>query len=480
MKYRICSALSALFLILPAMAGSSDNVLGASVTFQSPNGVTERCIRITPMPGATYSDKDLETEQEYCSIDLYAETVALCPKTWSTSPGMIVYDISTGPYQGDRAGFERSACSEGKGAEDLAKDELAKFKPTMNAKGTSGTFSPSPLLYYHFSRFLEADIGVPPAVWRSMDRQAHLSEVARAGVAISGHSHSSGMNYAGWQKLVEADNNPQTYAPTEDLFTSDLSAVYGVLLKSPGSRYNSEVNGTRKSGWGKGQNNDFQETAPFLALRSGLPLTEAVKAGVSTALKDPQIKKDMGDNVAQEQIVYWMADIANIALLDFIFSQQDRVGNIDYTPYWVWVEDDKIRDRKATTHGEEAEAPPLGAIRIKRTHLNDNDAGARVEYANFAKSTEMLEKIRHFPAKTYSKLMELNDDFGSQGVLYGFVRDSFGLDAHQLDQIVKNTALAAEILSDTCSRQELVFDLEPVEFFKTKDVKPVVLDCKGY
>jgi hypothetical protein len=36
-------------------------------------------------------------------------------------------------------------------------------------------------------------------------------------------------------------------------------------------------------------------------------------------------------------------------------------------------------------------------VRLKRTHLNDNDAGARVEYANFAKSTGMLDDLHHFP-----------------------------------------------------------------------------------
>jgi hypothetical protein len=48
------------------------------------------------------------------------------------------------------------------------------------------------------------------------------------------------------------------------------------MLRSTGNRYNSEFNGTRASGWGEGQNYDFQATAPFLALRSQKPLAEAV------------------------------------------------------------------------------------------------------------------------------------------------------------------------------------------------------------
>ena len=48
---------------------------------------------------------------------------------------MMVYDISDGPYAGDRASFERNACKEGKSAKDLAEDDLAKFKVTMNQRG---------------------------------------------------------------------------------------------------------------------------------------------------------------------------------------------------------------------------------------------------------------------------------------------------------------------------------------------------------
>ncbi|WP_132546788.1 hypothetical protein [Rhodovulum euryhalinum] len=62
---------------------------------------------------------------------------------------------------------------------------------------------------------------MPVAVWRSMDRQMHLTEVARPGVAISGHSHSSDMNREGWHVLVAADQDPATYTPTDELFTTD-------------------------------------------------------------------------------------------------------------------------------------------------------------------------------------------------------------------------------------------------------------------
>jgi hypothetical protein len=447
--------------------------------FHSPNGVTERCVRIAPMPGATYSEDDLKTEAAYCAINLYAPTIAICPKTWSTSPGMIIYDISVGEFAGDRSGFERTACAKGKEAKALAKDQLAKFKPTMNAKGTSGTFSASPLLYYHLSRYFGADVGVPPAVWRSMDRKTHLSEVARPGLALSGHSHSSGMNHAGWRVFVDVDEDPREYLPTSELFTADGTAIYGALLDSPGSRYNSAVNGTRKSGWGKGQNLDFQETAPFLALRSTAPLKRAVQEGIEKALRDPQIRRDMGADVPPAQVAYWMSDIANIVLLDYIFSQQDRIGNIDYQAYWYWAEDGNIRYKRAYGRHTKADGAPETAIWLMRTRLNDNDAGGRIQYANFAKSTQMLEKMRHFPAVTYRKLLSLDSDLNLKGQLYDYVRNSFGLDEKQLKQFVDNTAMAADILRTRCENGELIFDLDPDALFLTGSAPAQRVSCGG-
>jgi hypothetical protein len=82
-----------------------------------------------------------------------------------------------------------------------------------------------------------------------------------------------------------------------------------------------------------------------------------------------------------------MTNVANIALMDFILSQQDRVGNIDYVEHWYWVENGALKSRKAVSHGDETDPLPRDPVRLERTHLNNNDAGARVEYASFAKST---------------------------------------------------------------------------------------------
>lgn len=466
-------------LLLASLLGSpvfaSEAVKGIETAFTSPNGVTERCVRIAQMPGGNYSDGDVNDEEKYCSIDVYAPAVALCPKTWSTSPGTMIYDISEGPYANDRAGFERNACHEGKSAKDLAADDLAKFKMTMNARGTSGTYAPSSLVYYHLSRYLDTSVEVPVAVWRSMDAAAHRAEVSERGLAMTGSAQR--MNHEGWRHLVNAEANPASYSPTDDIMTADRKQVYGVLLSSPGHRYGSEINGTRKSGWGAGQNRDFQETPAYRALRTDAPLAEAIATGIEVATRDRQIRKDLGDQGNPEQLVYWMRELSEIVLMDYIMSQQDRVGNIDFTPYWYWVEAGEAKHKKAKHHEPGDGEVPEGAVLLRRTNLNDNDAGGRVAYANFAKTTEMLQKLRHFDGGVYEKLIAMNADLQARGPIYEWLYTSLGLKEAEVRQFVNNTALATGILQDSCRAGQLRFDLNPKRFLETGDAGEDEVDC---
>ncbi|MGJ8586190.1 MAG: hypothetical protein ACSHXD_19025 [Marinosulfonomonas sp.] len=478
MIHKLCATMA----FAAAFAGhamASDAVKGTETSYSSPNGLTERCVRITSIPGGDYSTDDLKDEAAYCDIDLHAGAVALCPKTWSTSPGMMVYDVSSGPYAGNRSEFERNACKEGKSAGAHAGDTLAKFKLTMNQSGTSGTFSASPLLYYHFSRYFGTTVKVPVAVWRSTDAKTHASEVARPGLALSGHNHGARMNHEGWRYVVEAEQNPESYKPTDDMFTVDRKQIYGVLLNSPGHRYGSEINGTRKSGWGKGQNRDFQETPAFLALRDASPLDQAIDAGLKKGRQDSQINKDLGKDVSPQQMAFWMRELSEIVLLDFIFSQQDRVGNIDFTPYYYWLDAGELQHKRAKHHAPKDGDISEGALLLRRTNLNDNDAGGRVQYANFAKSTQMLEKLRHFDAEIYVKLMALDRDLQAQGPIWQWTASSLGLNEGQVSQIVRNTKLASDILRQSCENGNLAFDLNPKRFFETGQVTVDNVTCDG-
>ncbi len=450
---------------------------GRVTEYRSPAGVPEKCIAIAPMPGGIYTEQDRHSEDAYCEIDFYSDTVAVCPKIWSTSPATMLHDVSQGPYAGRARDFESEVCRKGTHARDLAHRELATFKITMNARDTSATFSTASLLYYHFSRYLEADVHVPVSVYRSMDKQAHHDRVAIPGIRMTeGHSNLK-MIHAAWIKLVEDEETPGTYQPSRELFTADREDVFGVLLNQEGRRYSEEINGTRESGWGDGQSRDFQRTPAYVALSTQGSLADAIAAGRKAARAHPKFARHVTEDTPDAQFVFWMKELTEITLLDYIFSQQDRIGNIDYLEYWYWVENGQVRRQRASGGGR-PDGVPTEALLLRRSQLNDNDAGGKVQYANYTKRTGMLEKIRHYSPKTYERLMALNADFESRGSLYRHVADSFGLSDRQLAQIVGNTAMAAGLLKSACKSGSLRFDLDPDGFLLGAEDEAVPARCR--
>ncbi|HPY39259.1 MAG TPA: hypothetical protein PLM98_01975 [Thiolinea sp.] len=447
-----------------------------SKEYRSPNGLTERSTALPHIPTGVYSKKDGEQETKLTNIDFYSDKIALCPKTWSTSPGTMVRDLSETTFT--QSSYEPQF--KGKTVPKGVK-KAAVFKQSMNESNTSGTFSPAALLYYHLSRYFDTSIDVPVAVYREMDSKPHYQRVTQRGVAQT----STGMIAAGWRHMAAAEKNPGSFAAAASLFTPDRKKIYGCMLKAKGTRYGAEINGVR-SRWGIIQNEEFQRTAPYLALSSSLPLLQAIEDGKKQAFKSTQIRKETVD-ATPFQMMYWMKELTEIVLLDFIFSQQDRIGNIDYEWRWYWVANNEVKSQSADSkliRSQMSKIKPPADIAgfapqlLQRTCLNDNDAGGRVPYTNFAKKTGMLPKLRHFSGAAYKRLLRLNADLQDSGQIYKYLQSNFGLDSGQLTQIVNNTRLAKEILQDTCSLGKLQFDLdEPQQFFLTGKVKSVNATC---
>ena len=461
---------------MPRFAMSSSDVAGQVTERASPGGVRERCIALDRMPGGSYRPEDTAIEQTLCAIDFHGGDFALCPKVFSTSPGTLVYDLVGGRYAGDAAGFEREQCAGNGVSRRDAHGDPVSYKMSVNTQETSATYANAALIYYHFARYFDTAIDVPVAVLRTMDRGEHRRRVADRGAARSAGRAALRMNHAGWLALQRGDQDPTSYRPSDELFTPD-GQVYGVLLHPTGRRYGTEINGTRASGWGDGQNRDFQQTAPFRAVRSELPLEAAIDAGLDAARGDPRLAKDLRAGVSRAQMVFWMRELTEIVLLDFLFSQQDRVGNVDYLPYWYWLEDGEVARREASGTTPSADLADRSPILLKRTELGDNDAGVRVSYMNYAKRTKMLEGWRHMSASTYQKLQQLAADFAGEGPLHEYVRTTFGLSDREFAQLASNLASAAATLRSACEAGRLQFDLEPLEYLRTGRVDAREVSC---
>jgi len=437
-------------------------VQGEAVSFSSPGGLTEQCIRIQAMPGADFSKHDRKTEETYCALDLYR--LALCPKLWSTSPGTILYEIALENWGGDPAGFEQASCSAGHHARDEALDKPATFKMSVNDRDTSATYAPSAWIYYHFSRYFDTNVYVPVAVYRSMEAAQHNRRVTRRGVGLTEGHRNLRMLAAGWRFVDELERGEGSAGARAAALTDEGRQVYGVLLDNKGDRYGPEINGTRESGWGSGQNHDFQLTAPFIALRTAGALQEAASHGVHQARTNPRMAKALPADISTTQVVFWMRDVLEIVLLDYLLGQQDRIGNIDYNWRWFWVEDGKLESKSAHGHEPPDEIRAFDPVRLRRSAINDNDAGVRSGYANFARRTGMLDGLRHFHPGLYQRLGRLAADLAEGGPIYAWLTGPAGLGTREADAIKQRAVEAFEKLGGDCRSGQLALDLDPAAF----------------
>jgi len=477
-------------LLLLSVSIQAEPFQGATISYGK-----EQCValnRFAETSGAKYRSTDSKKEEELCHIDFANRGIGLCPKTWSTSPGTVIYDIEKSSYNGNPGDFEAKYCPKQRALKGTVSgvDKLASFKQSVNGQfdqRTSATFSQASPLYYQFSRYFNMTVDIPAAVIRTMDAKTHLHRVASKGPGMA----QGRMNLAGWNVIKSAEENPLGYRPVNEFYYGDSSdgLFYGTLLKGHGARYGAEFNGNIA---GKGYSQQylfFQQTPAFSALASPKKFSDAMAAGITLSKKDPVVAKALKSEVSPEQMMLWMQELSEIAIIDHIFSQQDRPGNIDYL--WVWYYVNDKGELKTKRDDSEVSRVKMDSIQVpeevkknsryvllQKTQLNDNDAGGR-RYTNFTKKFGLLEKIRHLNAVTYRQLIRLAKDFEAKGDFYHYLSKTFYLSTTNRDLIAQNTILAAQILKSTCKSGAIKFDLNSEAYFLTRKAEEVQVDCEN-
>jgi hypothetical protein len=382
-----------------------------------------QCIVLNRFPadsGAKYKSSDADKEQALCGIDFTDKRNGMCPKTWSTSPGTIIYDISKSKYNANPDRFEAEYCPKQralKGKVDGV-ERLASYKQSVNGQfkqSTSATYAQASPLYYEYSRYFNTTVDVPVAVIRTMDAQEHFRRVGSKGHAIA----KGKMIANGWTVVTSAEKNPIGYIPVNEFYYGDSKddLLYGTMLKGQGARYGAEFNGNIG---GKGYSEQYvflQKTPAFLALSNSKGFSDAVTEAIRASKADSVVARSLGATVSNEQMMFWMQEMSDIVLMDYIFGQQDRPGNIDYL--WIWYSVPDKGELKSSRDDSEVGRQGMGSISmpdefksrgkyylIQKTQINDNDAAGRA-YANFTKKFGLLEKLRHMNSVTYRQLIRL-------------------------------------------------------------------------
>ncbi|WP_187276527.1 hypothetical protein [Parahaliea maris] len=412
------------------------------------------CRALPPLPGSVESPDLAQQREQHCDVDLNNNNTAICAKTWSTSPAALIYALEGTAWAGRVAEFEREVCPRGTRAIQDAHAELGVFKHSMNGRKTSATYAPASLLYHHLGAWLGLRIHIPIAVELQFPVDWYRERVVSRGLKASANRKSLAMLHAAWVETDALLASPQSHSQAREVLTPDRTHIWGASLLFTGKRYGPEVSGTRASGWGKGQNYDFQKTPEFIALRSEGPLQEAVTTGIARAVTDHKMELAIED-ATPLQVAWWAGEVAEIVVMDYLLGQQDRIGNIDYQWRWLWQD---ANGWHSTPH--KGQAPPE-AQRLRVTWLNDNDAGIRGSYANFARSTGMINGLRHFDPTLYRRLRLLGADFATQGPVYQAIASDYHLPDSDLERIGERLQELLEVLGTACSAGELRFDLAP-------------------
>ena len=188
---------------------------------------------------------------------------------------------------------------------------------------------------------------------------------------------------------------------------------------------------------------------------------EAAAEGLHEARKNPKMAKAVSADLPLAQVVLWMQDVLEITLLDYLLSQQDRIGNIDWRWYWYWAEDGRLHHRAPTRARLPDDLAAKQPLRLKRSAINDNDAGVRSGYANFTRNTDMLKGLRHYNPGLYERFYRLATDLAVQGPVYQWLGSAAGLSEREVSRIAERAAEALEILVTDCESGALQLDLVP-------------------
>jgi len=352
----------------------------------TPTGVTEVAQRLAAFP-FTHPDVKLKEKEplsssndwftkhdknkidELGSLDFYAstgpESVGVVPKLHNTSAGIEIYEL---PPTLTKEAFEKT---EGPYRSGITKKYSNKRSGEKIAKFKAGTMAQSGLACFHISRLLGHLVEVPPALYRTMD----LQEFQKVGEQARTTGHPSCTQ--AW-----ADLRAMAKSGSSKLILSDGKAVYGSLAQNPRGE-----NSSPEDYWTVGA---IRGHSFYKVLSSNQPVAKILN------LSDPKCLQDLA--LAQ--------DMVRGVILDSIFRQVDRLGNISIAQLQHYVDrDGKVKwDDKLSDKDKADAVSPIFAL--KRIMYKDNDDGM-MWGMNSISVTPILNETHHVDKTIYSRLQWL-------------------------------------------------------------------------
>ena len=409
----------------------------------TPNGVTEIAQRLIQFPFTPPDVKLKEKEalsgsndwftkhdknkiDQLGSLDFYASSgpqcVGVVPKLHNTSAGVEIYEL---PSTISKETFEKT---EGPYRPGTTKKYSNKRSGEKIAKFKVGTMAQSGLACFYVSRLLGHLVDVPPATYRTMDVQEFekIGNQART----TGHPECT----AAWANLRDKVN-----AARPSIVLSGGKLVYGSLAQNPrGEESSPEDYWTRDA---------IRGHSFYKVLSSKSPVANILNLNDAKSLQDLALAQDITRGV----------------ILDSIFRQVDRLGNIsiDELQHYVTNEgkvkwDDKVSDK------DKADAvSPIQSL--KRIIYKDNDDGMNWE-KNSISVTPILDETHHIDQTIYNRLQWLaglmqDSEPGSAAKVKDYFVNAVHISGENYDQMRVSLIKQATSLKSRVDAKDIQLDL---------------------
>ena len=410
----------------------------------TPTGVDEIAQRLIPFPFTPpdvklkdkealsasndwFTKHDKNKIDELGSLDFYAasgpQSVGVVPKLHNTSAGIEIYELAP-PLSKET--FEKT---EGPFRPGKTKKFSNKRSGKKIAKFKVGSLAESGLACFYMSRLLGHLVGVPSATYRTMDVQEFSKVGSQAGT--TGHPSCT----AAWANLrtMAKSGNSKVVLPGGKL-------VYGSLAVNPRGEDSSP-----EDYWTV---NAIRGHSFYKVLSSRSPVASIVNLNDAKCLQDLALAQDMTRGV----------------ILDSIFKQVDRLGNIsiDLLQHYVTKEgkvkwDDKVSDK------DKAEAVgPL--LPLKRIVYKDNDDGMMWGTTSISVSP-ILNDTHHLDQTVYDRIQWLSglmqdSEPGSDAKVKDFFVNAVHISGDNYDKMKASVIKQAASLKSRVDSKDILLDLD--------------------
>ncbi len=420
----------------------------------------EICIVPKHIPFAEYQQADENKEHELCKYNFYESSgttdlsgaVVICPKTSSTSAGVLLYNIPDGHTKSELQNASNCLAFEANKSSQLDVKEIGKFKQTDDDRTCTSTSSI--LAYYHVSRTLGNIAQIAPAVIRTMDFDQH-GRIVNEALSMTKVNRNRALNKS-WSNFTAyksgSSNNP------ESIFTIDNSQIFGALI--------SKDHGTTPYRDWITDNNSGQTNISALSAFRNVTNPQSAANIIGS--------RNFTQSTAQSLLA--MRDMSEMLLIDTLMQQNDRTsgGNIDASTEVIYRDGSEYKTDKTGKN-----VPPnLTQFTVKRVHLVDNDCGL-IEGPGLFVKQGYLDKVSHMHPKTYVRLMQFANKWENDPSVKSFFQTEALFSSSQISAFGNILLKTRDVLRAKCKQSDHFLDLDINDYFNDKESDKSLCDANS-